>query len=178
MTNIKIVLGNAIFADGFEDSITFVTNSRHQGDFGGGGVADADAICNAEALDAGLSGTFIAWMSTANEDAVARFASNAGPWIKYTTLVAISLADLTDGFAGPIRSSADAVNQGSARVVWTGTGPDGKAEEGRECNGWTSNTNAHIGAYGINSVTNGWTDIDAFGPQTCDKEHRIYCFQE
>lgn len=60
-------------------NIIFVTSTIHDGDLGG--VAGADAECNARAAAAGLPGEYIAWLSTPEFDAITRIAGSRG-WIR------------------------------------------------------------------------------------------------
>src|SRR5262245_12432676 len=46
-----------------------------------GGLAGADAICQATADQAGLPGTYIAWLSTTTTNAVDRLAGSRG-WVR------------------------------------------------------------------------------------------------
>ena len=51
--------------------LVFVTSTTHNGNLGG--VAGADAICNARAAAAGLPGSYLAWISMADDDPEFRF---------------------------------------------------------------------------------------------------------
>jgi hypothetical protein len=63
-----------------------------------GGLAGADKLCQSLATDAGLSGTFLAWLSTDKESPSTRFTKSGPGWALVDgTMVAESWADLTDG---------------------------------------------------------------------------------
>src|SRR5690348_11017356 len=57
----------------------FVTRSVLPGNFGG--IDVADGLCNTEASDAGLGGTFVAWLSTSAVDARDRLDGSRG-WVR------------------------------------------------------------------------------------------------
>src|SRR5437868_4155746 len=57
-------------------NIVFVTSTRYTANLGG--LAGADAICQAHATDAGLPGTYRAWISTAAEAPATRFGGARG----------------------------------------------------------------------------------------------------
>jgi hypothetical protein len=84
-----------------------------------GGLAGADATCNDLAENAGLPGTYVAWLSDDDTDAISRITSN-GPYATRTgRIVANDLADLTDlTLASPI-SQDEYGNEVPLREVWT-----------------------------------------------------------
>ena len=57
----------------------FASSTISDGDLGGLGGADTE--CNALAANAGLSGEFVAWLSTNSLNAVDRMAGSVGPWL-------------------------------------------------------------------------------------------------
>lgn len=165
-----------------EERTAFVTSVQGNGNLstwadaiagGNTGLAAGDAICQARATAAGLSGTFVAWLSDFNNDAYCRVhnlagkkSANcgqgslpvaAGPWVR------------TDGF--PFSETIDSlVNDGKvyAPVMYdefgsalpryenymTGTQADGSYDTSGNisCYDWTSNTsNPSVHAVG------GWT---------------------
>lgn len=102
-----------------------------------GGVAGADGLCQAAADEAGLSGTFAAWLShgAATGPAV-RFSHEGGPFVRLDGVeIAADWADLTDGeIAAPIVVDANGVEwSGDAQpesVVITHTNADGSSAGG------------------------------------------------
>jgi len=69
----------AAFDQAIEDlavNFVFATSTSYPADFGG--LAGADAICNQHAGDAGLPGTYVAWLSTTTVDARDRLAGARG----------------------------------------------------------------------------------------------------
>ena len=87
------------FVDQLRPRSVFVT-----GTFDGnlGGLAGADAECQSRATGAGLSGTFLAWLSDGVTDPDARFDKTGGPFVLTSGVVlATDWADLTDGTLDP-----------------------------------------------------------------------------
>ena len=90
------------------DSLTFFDNDRWafisnflQPDAGNQTAATADAFCTQQANNAGLTGSYVAWFSTASSNAKDRLTSGSVPWVRTDyEVVATDLADLTDGSIG------------------------------------------------------------------------------
>jgi hypothetical protein len=103
-----------------------------------GGLAGADALCQAAAEDAGLPGTFMAWLSGGlGVGVVDRFNLDGGPFVLTDgTEIAADWADLTDGtLAAPIVFDADGAEHGVVSdfpetLVITHTNADGSAAGG------------------------------------------------
>lgn len=154
----------------------FVTSLSYTGDLGG--VAGADAKCNAAASAAGLGGTWAAWLSTPTMNAWERL-----PESEYRrldgALIATGLGDLIDGsLANPIR-----VTEFGAQVtknVWTGTAANGTylAHRGNDCMDWT---------YGISNddlvsaIIGNSERVDAYwstkAGMVCYATNGLYCFE-
>jgi len=171
------VILSAMVAVGCQQRTVFVTDSTHAGDLGG--VAGADAICQAEADAAGLPGTYLAWISDAGTSPAARF--NHTPEAAYVlvdgTLVALGWADLTDEML--VHSiNLSALGTEHAQVgSWTNTRPDGTSLDtgDHDCQGWTSALPADFGVVGLSGECGpDWTmHIAMF----CDFEAiHLYCF--
>ena len=74
----------------------FVTSQRHDGNFGG--ITGADTFCQGLATSAGLSGTYLAWLSDTTTSPSARFAQANVPYrLVDGTTIANDWADLVDG---------------------------------------------------------------------------------
>jgi hypothetical protein len=124
--------------------IVFVSSGVYDGNFGAGlrveGHLEADQVCQDLAAAAGLSGTFMAWMSgrpdgfgcglgdiCSGQGAEDRFTQNPGPYeLPNGTKVADSWADLTDG---TLDHAIDRNENGNlfsgTNKVWTNTTSDG-----------------------------------------------------
>jgi hypothetical protein len=151
----------------------FVSSTLHQGSKLGG-VEGADAICNQLAKAASLPGTYKAWISAGNTNAIDRFTGN-GPWQRMDgQIVASSKADLAKG-ALTISLDKDEKGQTPPAVedrVWTATGMDGK-KSGGDCNGWTGNGAGRVGE--AEQAGGHWTSLV---DESCGQVNRIYCFQQ
>lgn len=96
-----------------------------------GGLAGADALCQTAADDAGLEGTYFAWLSaTDSDDPDDRFDHRGGPFVRTDgIIIADDWADLTDGeLLAPIDHAADgslADQTQSGVPVITATAADG-----------------------------------------------------
>ena len=151
----------------------FVTSKQANGNMGG--VAGADKHCNDVAQAAGLSGTYRAWISTANAPAIDRMTA-AGPWVLVNgTTIAATKADLASGkvLANLDKDEKGATAPMSDNRVWTGTGPDGKHKV-PDCSGWTAT--AGDGRTGESEFADArWTDVAV---DACNLLKRVYCFAQ
>jgi hypothetical protein len=139
------------------------------------GVAVGDAICNQLATRAKLSGTFVAWLSDGQTNAIDRIADRAY-FLLDDRRVAASKADLTDGtLENPIEvdeTGAVVEPDEAGPFVWTGTNSAGLADQ--HCNGWISGR-AVDGKQGLHYTTgSSWT---AVGSSACSGPGRLYCFE-
>jgi hypothetical protein len=104
----------------------------------GGGIAAADKACGMEAKDAGLAGTFLAFMATSTASALSRFETDGLPWKRRDgVFVTLQPTDLVNNapFA-PIDAAVDGKLYVSARV-WTGAGnPNTPGTSASTCNDW------------------------------------------
>ena len=147
-----------------------------------GGVtpAEANALCDAEAQDAGLSGSFVALRSTA--DAGASMLVTGDTWYR------------TDGQPLILPSTAGAVMRGQAPLlvplnrtargdvvapfsrVWTGSDvPDlgGPAN----CSSWQGGVGSGTTGF-ANDAVNWWKATGAVANQPCASAYAVYCFQQ
>jgi hypothetical protein len=152
----------------FVSSVTYDSNL--------GGIAGADAKCAQLASDAGLSGTFLAWLSDGVIDPDSRFVKSLGPYVVTVddTVIADGWADLTDGTLDfPITYSEYGVVVGDS--VFTNVDLDGTTKDTtNHCNSWTAGgTNGNHGR----SISAGgqWTDYQT---AACGTSERIYCFEQ
>jgi hypothetical protein len=153
----------------------FATPATAFGSSGGWGNALVpDTVCRNMAANAALSGTFKAWISTADASPATSFGRCSGGYELPGGggVVAESFADLTDGTLRlPInRNAVGAVLNG---IVWTGTKANGTAS-GLDCQGWTS---AGSGTFGrTTEIGSAWT---AAGSGTCSETGAgVYCFEQ
>ena len=141
----------------------------------GGGLAAADAVCQSEAMTAGLPGTYLALLATSTADGFARMAMSGAPWTRVDGIaVAATAADL----AGPLPAVLDSFTildatgtphptQGN---VWVGSATD-------NCSDWTSSAATRTGEQGdprsvSRSSWSGW------GTRTCNLANPLLCLQQ
>ena len=150
-----------------------------------GGLLGADNVCNTLASTAGLSGQFIAWLSTSEQAAADRL-EGGGPWRTWSEDVGLWTAPVADnadelrnnGIESPIRFNqlGLSVSTDEKCLVWTGTGGNGKPmPQGgltNACEDWTAGGFAQIGR--CDGTDASWT---SFAPAACTKSQRLYCFQ-
>ena len=158
--------------------VIFVTSELYLGDLGG--LAGADAKCQALAMSAGLNkpGSFRAWLSTGE-------ASPSGwdvdPAMRYQLpsgmVVADDWTDLLDGeLKLAISQNEDGVvlDDGANTSVWTGTLPDGTAALAN-CAEWHSASWMDGGKVGLRIYSDyRWTNRLE---QKCSAYARLYCIE-
>jgi hypothetical protein len=179
---------------------TFVTSTTYNGSLGG--LAGADAACQARATAGGLTGTFVAWMSDATHDAYCRvhqltgkkanycdtgtttLPATAGPWVRVDA-ARLPAAPKIDRLLAPTRQTFYPVNvnefgadvTATPLLVWTGTDDNGVLT-GTACSDWTSADGGGTirGAQGdINGGGTSWTDQGA--DPTCVTTARLRCVE-
>jgi hypothetical protein len=190
----------------------FVSSQLFDGNFGAGqrvvGHPMADQRCQAMAQQAGLSGSYKAWISGRVDTGagplphgvVHRFAQSSGPYLLVNgTKVADNWADLTDG---SLDHAIDLTEQGapvgSEARVWTNTTTGGQAwDNARQCAagissdesgvwtwtcgapGWTAgDCRFQSGKYGDAHSTSGSWTGTANSNTACDQALRLYCFEQ
>jgi hypothetical protein len=121
-----------------------------------GGLAGADAKCQAGADYERLGGTWIAWLSDSTTNALDRIASD-GPW--YTLDGHLAFAHKAE-LAGAARASIEIDQAGSvvaASSYWTGTRTGGTKGDAT-CRDWTSSNDADEGIWGNGRSADQWTE--------------------
>jgi hypothetical protein len=148
----------------------FLTSTTYTGNLGG--LAGADAKCQARANAGKLGGTWRAWLSVGGTDAKDRIPDAEYRLIDLSTVVATSKADLIDGM---IANNIDRDELGVLResFVWTGTNNDGTGTGG-DCNDWTSL--AMNISLGKNAEVDKWSHAGTIG--ACINTLRLYCFEQ
>ena len=143
-----------------------------------GGLPGADARCQNFATNAGLPGTYLAWLSDSSGSPASRFAQSSVPYVRVDGVqIADDWADLTDGsLDAPI--SLDETARSLNVIVWTGTDRNGKLSEvpslDASCSDW--NSTSSTGLYGGSDDTNpAWTDK---GVSNCSSALYLYCFEQ
>jgi len=159
------------------------------------GIHAADCICQEHANDAGLSGTYYAWISMiADNGAVttpaSRFSQVSSPeTIEFRlvdtagSLIATNFSDLLDGsLSRPLNIiESGVIAPAGLFTVFTGTGNNGSASV-NDCNEWNNPSAGSRGVNGNLRVNNIWSDKLQRGgdPQEedCDTRRSLYCFEQ
>ena len=161
------------------DCTVFTTSTLHTGNLGG--LTGADAICQQRAGAAGVSGTFMAWLSTATESPATRFIQNPGRYVRTDGLpVAANWAALVAGsLAVPMDRNETGQYVADDREAWTNTAADGApylTDPNQFCGGWGSALSGAGGRVGeTDEVDADWTNSHT---DPCDNNWRLYCFQQ
>lgn len=160
----------------------FLTSAYSDGNLGG--LAGADATCMELAVNAGLSGQFLAWLSDATGSPSTRMARTPGRYVLVNGLViATSWEDLTDGsLAWPLAADEHGVSPigddwiCTGGEVWSNTTATGD-RVAASCNDWTTNTAA--GSVGnITQKDARWTHDSACPSVICSSRLRFYCVEQ
>lgn len=165
----------------------FLTFLQYQG-FGLGGVAGADAICQDMAIDAGLSGTYRAWISgdLLASSPSARFTRSDTPYVRTDGVtVADDWADLTDGtLKVPIVTTADGMGLDICGPhVWTNTRADGTPGGGSDgtsdsCGEWSVSDPGIFGHQGYAFRADSWWTQASGSARECSDRKHLYCFEQ
>lgn len=166
----------------FITAATFHGDLRTQG-AGSDGVDGADRLCASAAAAASLGGTWLAWVSSAEVDALTRLPDDAR-WTLIDESIEVFPSRGMIQF-GP-QHAIDLADTGvvvlAGETVWTNTDSFGKnstAGQNDACDDWSGQTglaavgvlfDADIGGPGLS-----WTDTQQ--PQACGGAHHLYCFE-
>jgi hypothetical protein len=158
----------------------FVTSTQHAGNLGG--LAGADAICQARAAAAGLPGTYLAWLSDATQSPATRFPTqSAGEYrLVNGTKVADGWADLTSGdLDAPINVTETGGAVGGPPGAWTNTQPNGTVavpDSQSTCSNWTTDPFDSLARVGSTFFSDArWSALGDIG---CVNESHLFCFQQ
>ncbi|MEM7606928.1 MAG: hypothetical protein AAF411_16350, partial [Myxococcota bacterium] len=154
----------------------FVTSTAFSGSLGGVEGADERCANAAGVFELERDGArFIAWVSTADDDAVDRM-PDEGSWRlldEEAGVAFMSAAQLRTSPNLPIDVTEAGMRLDTA-TVWTGTADSGAAST-RDCTGWTSADADGRGTYGAIDSTANWTDRGLLDP--CNDTKHLYCFE-
>lgn len=139
------------------------------------GLEGADAFCNAAAADAGLPGTYVAWLSTTEIPARERLGDAEG----WANTAGQPFAESVDALLAydlvyPIRYDELGADAGSHSAV-TATTEDGELDtsvDSGDCSGWTSTTGT-VRHGRRSALGNTWTSSYQ---GSCSAPRRLYCF--
>ena len=137
------------------------------------GISAADALCAAEAMAAGRTGTFLALLPVAGAPAANRFDATKGPWVRSDGVPLADSGDALLGAGGLVlldRTAQDAVVDD-----YTITGNDAPSffTAGEDCSAWTSTTSGNN--WGYTAGAGGWMFNETTAD--CTTPHPIYCLE-
>ncbi len=170
----------------------FVTSTAYDGNLGG--IAGADAKCQARADGASLGGTWKAMISDGSTNAISRVLNRTKPvftiagklaWNPSQQVIlggdtnpAYGAGSLPFG-AGLIASAINITELGTtpaAYIVWTGTNTNGQVVGTSHCSNWTSNSSGISAYYGnASSVSSIWITQNV---SPCNNSYRLYCLED
>jgi hypothetical protein len=156
-----------------QPNVVFVTSQTFNGNLGG--IAGADAKCQAAAQAASLKGTFIAYVATSSASAASRVASARG-WVRTDGQPVADLpAQLAAGHLWYPIALDENGKMVTGRQVETGANKDGSYYTNGSCKDWTSASNADMATAG--DAYAGSAEFQTiYGPQ-CDVVSHLYCLQ-
>jgi hypothetical protein len=154
--------------------LVFVTSTTYSGNLGG--LSGADQICQTLANQAGLLGTYKAWLSDSATSVSSRIAHANVPYQRIDGVaIANNWTDLTDGsLLAPLSfTESGAIVSGTG--VWTNSNVGGMtASMTNTCTNWWSVSGQSVRGY--DGSTNGaWTSNGLLG---CSYYLHLYCLQE
>jgi hypothetical protein len=173
-------------SNGVCGKIVFVSSTMYDGNMGG--LAGADAECQALAAAAGLTGTYLAWLSDWTGTPASRFVQSAVPYrLVDGTQVAVNWTDLVDGSA--LNSQIGLTETGGAPplgntncggggyyTVYTNTAFDGTMQlASNHCSNWSSTTGPSVWGL-VTNIAMSWTQF--CNTDTCAALSPIYCFEQ
>jgi hypothetical protein len=158
----------------------FVTSQTWDGNLGG--LSGADTKCQTAASNAGLSGTYKAWLSSGVLYATSRLNHSPYPYVRTDgATIANDWNDLTneDDIQNPIDKDEFGNTVGSPQSAHSYTYPNGQGVDSPGapfyCSDWTTSSNSQYTRYGSTTETYQWSDIN-WG--FCNTFHRLYCFEQ
>ncbi|MFC1753066.1 hypothetical protein ACFL96_06685 [Thermoproteota archaeon] len=176
------------------ENIVFVTTATYDGDlkaaakaiggYGHSGILGAHELCQNQASNAGLTGTFKAWISTNTQHpgAFNTIPTSIYPYYLANSdgeMIAEDWDDLVDGeLLNPINVDASGSTVTAlGNAVWTNTKTDGykKGTSTETCSNWEDNDVAQQSYIGDLTKSDAeWTETEI--PQGCNAQARLYCF--
>lgn len=157
-----------------QGKIVFITSQEYDGNLGG--VSGANQKCQMHAKNAGLSGTFKAWIADDNSSPWTSFARSTVPYVMTNGMqIAPNWQAL---ITSNLENKLDVNEFGKKHVnagAWTGTDEGKKLEN---CRGWTTNDSGEGGTEGCSSTTDSRWGRTNCGENWCSSKYRLYCFQQ
>lgn len=150
--------------------IIFATNNSYIGSFGG--TAAADAICQNQAVSAGLAGVYKSFLADSGNTVASRLMF-AYPIVNTLGGIVFSSDILNHGIETTVRR-ADGATTGAPYNVWTGMLPGG-ATSTELCSDWTATSGTGRHPSPVIGQAPSWL---APGSQSCANQARLLCLQQ
>ncbi|HET6582619.1 MAG TPA: hypothetical protein VFG69_04215 [Nannocystaceae bacterium] len=160
-----------------ETRVVFVTSALYSALV----FPSATTVCQSLADDAGLTGTFFAWMSLGGFEPADDFEQFDGAYVLTDgSVVADDWEDLVDGTLQHAINRDENGDIANGIEVWTNTDDDGTILVGggtpQNCTAFTNNTPLQTGRIGRTTASSDeWTDYAA---HVCAGAAHIYCFEQ
>jgi hypothetical protein len=145
----------------------------------GGGLASADALCQKEAGDAGLTGTFKALLAPTGATAASRFTGSEA-WHRMDGLPLAATADaFLTGSTFDVAPNMTAKGDYLQRVtIWAGAASTSTAgADAGNCNNWLSSTSTAQPSMGECDSTTARRFFGMGTPMRCGNPARLVCLQ-
>jgi len=163
----------------------FVSSALYTGDLGG--LAGADAKCQALADAAAIGGTYKAWLSDDTVSAADRFTHSTDSYVllsgrevaaDWNALVSFMVQPIDETELRGVPTATPGLHApcNDAPAVMTGTLGDGSIDQGATCNSWTDGTSFFVDVGNTNYGASLWTAHCA--SDWCGVPMHIYCFEQ
>jgi hypothetical protein len=155
-------------------NVVFVTSMAVPPTFGTD-LSGGDKACADAATAGGWPGTFVAWLSSPQKNAIDRLSGSRG-WVRPDGVPVVDApSDLVAGkMFNPINVDENKVTTVVDEPVWTGTDTDGR--DSFDCNAWTSTSMNDSGVAG--SPGNAYPGYTISGAAfMCQNVASLYCFE-
>jgi hypothetical protein len=155
----------------------------------GGSIADADAVCAADAAQAGLPGSFKALLADIGKSPKSRFDTSKGPWYRLDGVPIVAKAGDLFVHGGPLLLAPldvtdDLTHAPVMSQAWTGFGGDVddysvQGTAATTCNGWSTSSADRLGVASFITFTyKSFRDVPRWPTPDCSQPQQLYCLQE
>lgn len=158
--------------------VAFVSSTRRTA---GDGVAGLDSICQSDAGAGGLSGSFLAAVTTSAQSIASRFTIDARPWVRPDGTLIAAPAALFDGslVTSFINQEADGTYvDWASNAVWTGASGGPMMTSATTCIDWTSIAPAVSGIAGFVVVADPGLIWNASSVMCSNPALRVVCLEQ
>jgi hypothetical protein len=154
------------------EKLAFVTNS---GFTPGGGLASADSLCQSEAMGAGKSGSYFAFLATDSASAASRITATGAMYTRVDGVQVSKDSDLANGLdlLAAINLTVDGGRYDSSGI-FVGSNTLTMVGPNISCTSWTSTTGSGYGGTDSNTGSGYYSQ----GNFSCSQAHSILCLQK